>query len=324
MTTDDHPTTAAAAATTSPLGFGSPLRGDADGPLTHRANPANLQDLAAQLAGGVLVPDIPHEDKRLTGERNAFEVLNWLHRFGWLTSRMMAALVWPTASQSWPLARRMLKTLLADKLILARALPQGGDVYLLSVKGARLLKETTGVGAHSGQALPTGDAIHRACGNWYLIAQVQAGLGIWTEHEIAAGRAPVQTLNGKQADGLVRHDGGQVTWLEIENSWKNRVRRQSVVDLATRHLGRDKLTQVGLDAPGEPLYLARLAVVATNMDALRSMAGSFQQAHRLLMASELALACVDVAVLPISPSLVPGEITTGNLWWNVMQPHALG
>lgn len=292
-----------------PVKSGSTLRVDAADPLA---------DLCAQLAGGGFAPELPPEDKRLTGERNTFEVLTWLHRFGWLTSRMVAALVWPTASQSWPMARRTLKKLLTDKLVLVRALPQGGDLYLLSVKGARLLKDTTGADASTGQSLATGNAVHRACGNWYLIGQVQAGLGIWTEHEIASGRAPVQTVNGKQADGYVVHDDGQLTWLEVENSWKNRPRRDAVVSLATRHLGKDQLTEVG---PG--LHLARLAVVATGVDALRSMAASFQEAHRLLIASEMALACVDVAVLPISPSLVPGEMTTGNLWWDVMQPHAV-
>lgn len=281
-------------------------------------------DLRVELIGHRDAPELMQEDKRLTGERNTYEVLNWLHRFGWLSSRMLAALVWPTASQSWPLARRTLKKLLADKLVLVRALPQGGDVYLLAVKGARLLQDATGVKAESGQSLATGNSIHRACGNWYLIDRVQAGLDIWTEHEIASGRAPVQTLHGKQFDGLVRHDGGQLTAVEVENSWKNRSRRQSVADIATRHLGRETMTRVGVDADGVELYLARLAVVATNVDALRSMAMTFQEAHRLLIASELCLASVDVAVLPVSPSLVAGESATGNLWWDVLQPHSLG
>ena len=291
------------------------------------ASLSNFSHLAAELAGSALADDPVPLDKRLTGERQAAEVLSWLHRFGWLTSRMIAALVWPTASQSWPLARRLLKKLLDDKLVLVRALPQGGDLYLLSVKGARLLTDTTGIAAKSGQSLPTGDAIHRACGTWYLIAQVQAGLDIWTEHEIASGRAPLQTLNGKQADGLVLHEGGQVTWLEVENAWKNRARRQAVVDLATRHLGRDRLSQVASDAQDELLYLARLVVVSTGIDALRSMASSFQEAHRLRIASESCLAQVDVSILPVSPSLVPGERTDGNLWWDVMhagdaRPHS--
>jgi hypothetical protein len=285
--------------------------------------------LRADLVGTLDAPEPVPTDKRLTGERQTQALLLWIHRFGWLTSRMVAALVFPTASQSWPLARRLLKRLLADKLILVRALPQGGDVYLLSVKGARLLHETTGARATSGQSLATGNALHRACGNWYLIRQVQAGLDIFTEHEIASGCAPFQTLNGKQFDGLVVHppeDNGTrlVCAAEVENAWKNRQRRQATVDTATRHLGRDTLTRLGVDADGLDLYLARLAVVATTVDALRSMAATFQESHRLQIASESCLACVDVAVLPISPSLVAGDITTGNLWWDVVQPHSQG
>lgn len=276
--------------------------------------------LQAELLGTPALPEASIEDKRLTGERNVLDVLTWIHRFGWLTSRMLAALVWPTASQSWPMARRTLKKMLSDKLVLVRALPQGGDVYLLSVKGARLLQDAKGLKAKGGQGLATGNVIHRACGNWYLIGQVQAGQGIWTEHEIASGLAPVHTVNGKVFDGLVVHDGGLITACEIENAWKNRSRRQAVVEVATRHLGRDAMTRIGVDAAGRELYLARLAVVCTSMDALRSMAGSFQEAHRLLMASEMCLSCVDVSVLPVSPSLVPGESATDNLWWNYLQP----
>ena len=283
-----------------------------------------LENLAAQLAtdGSEPPPDTPPEDKRLTGDRNELSALMWVYRFGWLSSRMLAALVWPTASQSWALARRMLKRLLADKLLLVRALPQGGDIYLLSVKGARLLQETAGVPAKSGQALPTGDAVHRACGNWYLIAQVQAGCAVYTEHEIATGVAPFQLLNGKQSDGAVVHDGGRVILLEVENAYKNRARRQSIVDVATRHLGRDKQTLLGSDKGGQELYLERLAIVATNIDALRSVVGSFMEAHRMRIASESCLSCVEVGLLPVSPSLVPGEFVGRNLWWDVMHDVA--
>jgi hypothetical protein len=199
---------------------------------------------------------------------------------------------------------------------------------LLSVKGARLLNEMTGLAATSGQSLATGNAMHRACGNWYLIAQVQAGYDIFTEHEIASGCAPFQTLNGKQFDGLVVHppeDNGTrlVCAAEVENAWKNRQRRQASVDTATRHLGRSTMTRVGVDDHGTDLYLARMVIVATNVDALRSMAASFAESHRLQIASEMCLACVDVCMLPVSPSLVPGEAVEGNMWWDVIQPHSL-
>lgn len=296
--------------------YGSALRAD---PQT----PSRTCTLQPELLGNLDAIELFPEDKRLIGEKNAMTVLTWVWRFGWLSSRMIAALVWPTASQSWPMARRTLKKMLADKLVLVRALPQGGDVYLLSVKGARLLQDATGVKAKGGQSLPTGNAIHRACGNWHLISQVQAGLGVWTEHEIASGLAPVHTVNGKLFDGLVVHDDGLITACEVENAWKNRSRRQSVVEVATRHLGRDTLTRIGVDPAGQELYLARLSVVCTSVDALRSMAASFIEAHRMLTASEMCLAAVDVSVLPVSPGLVPGEPSTGNLWWDVIQPHLL-
>jgi hypothetical protein len=296
--------------------YGSTLRVDPQPPLEATALQAELQGTLDNL-------EPAPEDKRLTGERNVSDVLMWLHRFGWLSSRMIAALVWPAASQSWPMARRTLKKMLADKLVLARALPQGGDVYLLSVKGARLLQDAAGVQAKGGQSLATGNAVHRACGNWYLIGQVQAGLRIWTEHEIASGLAPIHTVNGKLFDGLVVHDDGLITACEIENAWKNRSRRQAVVEVATRHLGRDKMTPIGRDSMGRALYLARLSIVCTTVDALRSMAASFQEAHRMLTATEMCLAAVDVSVLPVSPGLVPGEAVAGNLWWDVLQPHAL-
>ncbi len=276
--------------------------------------------LRADLVGNLNSPEPLPEDKRLTGERHAQALLMWIHRFGWLSSRMVAALIFPTASQSWPLARRLLKKLLGDKLILVRALPQGGDVYLLSVKGARLLNEAMGAKATSGQGQTITSPLHRACGNWHLISQVQAGLHIFTEHEIASGRAPFRTLNGKQFDGLVIHDGGLITAIEIENSWKNRSRRQAVCDIATHHLGRDTMTRLGVDASGNELHLARMTIVATSMDALRSMAATFQESYRNRTASESCLASVDVCVLPVSPSLVPGESVAGNLWWTVMQP----
>lgn len=286
--------------------------------------PNRASKLPSELLGHLDTPDASPGDNRLTGERNVLDVLRWCSRFGWLSSRMLAALVWPTASQSWSMARRTLKKMLTDKLVIVRALPQGGDVYLLSVKGARLLQDATGVQAKGGQSLATGNTIHRACGNWHLISQVQAGLEIWTEHEIASGLAPVHTVNGKMFDGMVVFPDGLVSACEVENAWKNRSRRQAVLEIATRHLGRDKLTRVGVDATGQELHLARLSLVCTSVDALRSMAASFKEAHRMLTANEMCLASVDVSVLPVSPSLVPGEPVTGNLWWDVMQPHLLG
>ena len=147
-------------------------------------------------------------DKRLVGERNRTDVLTWLARFGWLTARMVPALVWADAAQGQAMARRTLKALADDKLIITRPLPKGGAAYLLSAKGAKLLHEQTGMAAESGNALALGNPVHRAYSNWYLIRALQRGLSIVTEHEIATERGPCRVLKGKQADGLVIADDG--------------------------------------------------------------------------------------------------------------------
>lgn len=254
-------------------------------------------------------------DKRIVGERNRTDVLTWLARFGWLTARMVAALVWPDAAQAQTMARRTLKALTDDKLIISRPLPKGGAAYLLSAKGARLLGEQTGLTAESGNTLALGNPVHRACSNWYLIRAVQQGLGIVTEHEIASARGPCRVLKGKQADGLVIADDGACIWLECEHSAKSRPERHKTVALVQECIGGERQTEI---APG--LWLARLAVVATNEQALRWMAASFLDAHRSGLLRDSQVAEVEACLLPISESLVPGDAVNGNLWWDVLVP----
>ncbi|WP_334154647.1 hypothetical protein [Tepidimonas sp.] len=253
-------------------------------------------------------------DKRIVGERNRTDVLTWLARFGWLTNRMVAALVWSDAAQAQAMARRTLKALTDDKLVIARAMPKG-TVYVLSAKGARLLTEQTGMEAEGGNALALGNPVHRAASNWYLIRAVQQGLGVVTEHEIATERGPCRVLKGKQADGMVIADNGRCVWLECENSQKSRPERHKTVALVQECIGGERQVEL---APG--LWLARLALVATNEQALRWMAASFQDAHRMGRLTDSQVAEVDVCLLPISESLVPGDAIDGNLYWDVLLP----
>ena len=251
-------------------------------------------------------------DKRIIGEKNRTSCLMWLHRFGWLTSRMLASLVWGQASQAWPMARRTLMALQGDGLVIKRPLPQGGDAYLLSAKGARLLTEQAGVDARSGQGLALGNSVHRACSNWYLIDAMHSGMDVVTEHEIATDRSPVRVLDGKQADGILLGDG-EAIWLECENAWKANKGRRAVVEFCARHLDQPTMSMLTPDHG-----LRQVAIVSTNMDALRHMAATFQQAFRAGEVREAQLQMVNVALLPVSRSLVPSEIFSGNLWEHII------
>lgn len=253
-------------------------------------------------------------DKRIVGELNRRKILSMLFRFGWLTSRMVAGLVWGQASQAWPMARRTLKTMQDDGMVIKRALPQGGDAYLLSARGARSLKENEGLEASSGQGLTLGNPVHRACSNWFLIDALHKGWDIVTEHEIATDRSPVRVLDGKQPDGLLLGDN-EAVWVEVENAWKAVKARQAVVDFCGRHLDHDPMTMITPDYP-----LRQVTIVSTNMDALRHISGTFQQAYRAGSLREAQLQMVNVSLMPISRSLVPDEAVDGNLWFDIMLP----
>lgn len=268
------------------------------------------------------VPDCDLEgqplDKRIVGEQNRITLARFLFRFGWLTSRMVASLVWGHASQAWPMARRTLKAMQADGMVIKRALPQGGDAYLLSAKGARFLNEREGLDAISGQNLTLGNPVHRACTNWFLIDALHKGWGVITEHEISTDRSPVRVLDGKQPDGILLGES-EAVWVECENAWKGTKARKSVVTFCSRHLDQGNMTMITPDYP-----LRQVTVVATSMDALRHMAASFQQAYRDRSIREGQLQMVNVSLLPISRSLVPSEQVDGNLWADVMQPATVG
>ena len=66
--------------------------------------------------------------------------------------------------------------------------------------------------------------------------------------------------------------------------------------------------------------MRQLTIVATNLDALRHIAASFQKAFWSQTIREAQLQLVNVCVLPVSRSLVPGEKVDGNLWFDVMLP----
>lgn len=238
-------------------------------------------------------------DKRLIAEQNILAILTYLHRFGWLTSRMLSALVWPTAKQAPALARRAVKALADQKLILKRQLPEGGDCYTLSAAGARWLQEKEGIAAKSGTGLQLGNPVHRACANWYLIDQIRQGNRVWTEYEIQTGRAPVACVSGKVPDGLVLTPFGLI-WVEVENAWKNRSERGKVVTFCQRNL----LTGVEMAELAPNFYLFRVAIVSATVDALRSMAQSLADAHAVGDLSDTQTGAIELVHLPVDKSLV--------------------
>jgi hypothetical protein len=250
-------------------------------------------------------------DKRLTGERNRLQLLDYLNRFGWLTSKMVASLIWPDGSQAPAMARRLLKAMLDDKLVLRRELPGGVDCYTLAASGAKVLTAATGAAANSGASMQLGNVVHRACSNWYLISHIAAENVVWTEHEIQTERSPLRILDGKVSDGLVETPEG-LLWVEVENAWKARQEREKVTRFSVNRLPRD--TQLSLLSSEQ--YLLRVVIVGTTQPALDAMVRSFAQLHQSGELSDGQAGNVDLVLLPIDKSLNAGEMQTGNLYWD--------
>ncbi|MBV8618019.1 MAG: hypothetical protein JOY84_04075 [Curvibacter sp.] len=261
-------------------------------------------------------------DNRIVREQQLLSTLCYLHRFQWLTARMLAPLVFPHASQALPLARRLLNSMQSDSLLIRRAVPQCGsaEAFLLSAKGAKLLHESTGADAASGQNVSLGNAIHRAAANWFCITALGRGWDVATEHELATGITGVHAVGGKVFDGLLLGDigangVGDAVAIEVERAWKNREERKAIVDVCIRHLGAEPMTMLT-----DSYALRQMSIVATDMSALRHMSASFLEAYRDGRITEAQLQAVNVCLLPVSRSLVPGETEEGNLWFDVLLP----
>ncbi|MHC3435927.1 replication-relaxation family protein [Delftia lacustris] len=258
------------------------------------------------------------QDNRITGEKNQLSTLINLHRFGWLTSRMLASLVWPNANTSLTLARRSLKELLNKKMIIKRALPAGGDCYTLSTSGARFLQVNSSINAKSGAKLKLGNPVHRACCNWFLIENINAGLTVWTEHEIQQRLAPIHSLNGKVPDALISTEHGLV-WVEVENTWKNKEERQKIVRLCKTLLPREHSTP--LTEISEGLYLFRIIIVSNTSSALKAIVRTFIESYEANELSEVQAADVDLHYLALNQSLIRLHVAQGNLWHDAINKN---
>jgi len=181
------------------------------------------------------------KDGRVVARENELRILRALHRFGWLRTRDLAALVWhpwarnpagkpslrslaPT-SAGLRMAQRTLRRLRDKRLVLDSRAPDGSIIYALSEAGARTL-QVAGIGAGSGKdlvrAFSSSYFRHRCIANEIAVGAIVEGFRVSTEREIAQGRWPggEAGIAGKKPDVLLR-SGGAVWWVEVERSRKN-------------------------------------------------------------------------------------------------------
>lgn len=205
--------------------------------------------------------------------QNEVQVLTWLHRFGGLLTRQVAALVWPEASQGVRMAQRTLRRLAEENQVLPRRLKTGGVIHVLSEAGARRLVEHGIEGSARGtRDLRWSKPYHRVLANDVAIHAHLQGSAIWTEFEIQRGRAPLRKVMGCIPDLLICEAPEHyhyVDWIEVENAAKSKARLGQMLRVADRILkpqdgywvGKYCITSFGFIIPNHYAFnaLARTA-----------------------------------------------------------------
>lgn len=180
-------------------------------------------------------------DGRVTARENELQVLRALHRFGWLRTRDLAALLWqrwakeptgepglvpakPTAA-GLRMAQRTVRRLRETRQVLDARAPDGSIIYALAEGGVRRLKGA-GITAISGKNLmrtfSSTHFRHRCIANEVAIGAIVQGFRVSTERETAQGRwlGGESGVAGKVPDVLLR-SRDRVWWVEVERSRKN-------------------------------------------------------------------------------------------------------
>lgn len=180
-------------------------------------------------------------DGRAQARENEMRILRALHRFGWLRTRDIAALVWTRwaskpvsvpglAPAAWTasalrMAQRTLRRMRADRLLLQARGPDGSIVYAIAEAGARAL-QSADVPATSGKDgvrnFSSGYFRHRCIANELAIIGIVQGFRVSTEREIARGlwAGGEVGIAGKKPDALWRN-GNRWNWFEVERSRRN-------------------------------------------------------------------------------------------------------
>jgi len=243
------------------------------------------------------------QDKQIIGEQNRLEILQWLHRFGWLTTRQIAKLVWKEKTSSLVMAQRTITSILAKQLIIKRRIKTGSEVILLGSKGARLLKTELNISAKSGAKLLLGNPIHRSACNWYLIHELAKGNAVYTEHEIQSCRAPMFSCYGKVPDGLVIIEGQGVIWLEVENSWKSIKEREKLIKFCADTLSNSTY----MEQLWDDNYLLKVRILAITSHSANAMLRTFAKNYNEGLISKVALNDVWLTYAPMTTGLIYPE-----------------
>ena len=223
-----------------------------------------------------------HRDGREIARKNEQHMLKMLHKFGFLRTRDLAALVW-APSRSVPqkggfmveavvvsasalrMAQRTLRRLRENRLVFDHLGPDGSLLYGLSEGGARVLQGLD-IPAKSSKnwlrCFSMAQYHHRRLANEIAISAMLQGYRTATEREIAGGLwlGGMGGVLGKKPDVLAR-SGKSVWWIEVERSRKNKTDYAKLINWLQQMWSRHPGPADRVELPGEH-KLEKVAFIA--------------------------------------------------------------
>lgn len=164
----------------------------------------------------------------------AVNALYYISRAGYLLASDIALLLFPGKASGVQLARRLLKPLVATKLLEAVTGPGNVLVYAITRRGCNAVLSELGETVSPTVALlkNLGNFGHRCIANSWSIRHLRGGIPctVFFEYEIQQGKFPVyQTAPAKLPDYAVIYEDG-VFWGEVECSKRSTTDRRALVN----------------------------------------------------------------------------------------------
>jgi hypothetical protein len=221
------------------------------------------------------------KDGRAVAREREVQILRALHRFGFLRTKDLAALIWQRWASNAPpggpslkppvatetglrMAQRTLRRMRHERLVLNTQAPDGSIVYALSEAGARAL-QGLGVRAITGKdqvrSFSTSHFRHRCIANEVAISAIIEGYRASTEREISQGLwlGGKKGIAGKLPDVFLR-SGSAAFWVEVERSRKH-AKDHARLRSAIEAFKNDALRQSGSVLLGDKLSWGKVVFI---------------------------------------------------------------
>ena len=188
------------------------------------------------------------------------------------------------------MAQRTVARLKQRQMVLVRRLGTGGCIYVLSERGAHFLRElgVENVSSRGHRDLTFDKPLHRMVANDFVIDRHLEGWRIWTEFEVQRALAPVPeiyvrtssrkglTSRRKIPDAVIETDNF-VTWIEVENTPKNKARLNQLMVVADMIL---PLTDIyNFSWHHEDFYMDEMLFVLPNDASYRALIRAVRRAN---------------------------------------------